>query len=127
MADFNVEDYKIQKTPMTYGDAVDGLENIIKFLEGTHKNHFILGAARRLLDDANKEDPNKEANVFISDFVENFGSPEMMTKLEDTCDWTTNGSNNNFYSMRDVPTAESAKSKFRALCEQEIEKIKCID
>ena len=48
----------------------------------------------------------------------------MMAKLEDTCDWTTNGSNNNFYSMRDVPTAESAKSKFRTLCEEEIEKSK---
>lgn len=117
--DFNLDDYKIKKTEMTYGDAVDGLENIIKFLEGTHKNHFILGAARRLLDDAQKQDQNEQANWFITDFVEQFGSPEMMTKLEDTCDWVRA---NNVYSMRDVP--ESAPSKFRALCEEEIAKFK---
>ncbi len=61
----------------------------------------------------------------ITDFVEEFGSPEMMDKLsgdektEDTCDWSRA---NDIYSMRDVP--ESAPSKFRALCEEEIAKYK---
>lgn len=125
MEDFNIEDYKIQKTEMTNGDAVDGLENIVKFLEGTHRNHFLLGAARRLLDDAKKEDPNAQASFLITDFVEEFGKPEMMDKLsgdektEDTCDWIRA---NDVYSMRDVP--ESAPSKFRALCEEEIAKYK---
>lgn len=126
MDDFNIEDYKIQKTEMTNGDAVDGLENIVKFLEDTHRNHFLLGAARRLLDDTKKEDPNAQANFLVTNFVEEFGSPEMMDKLsgseektEDTCDWIRA---NDTYSMRDVP--ESAPSKFRALCEEEIAKFK---
>ena len=119
---------------MTNAEASKGLEKLIKFYED-NQQHMLLGAARQLLNDANKADPEAEANLAISHFVEQLSSPEMMKKLgrsdevknEDSCDWTANGSNNNFYSMRDVPTAESCKSKFRALCEQEIEKIKCKD
>ena len=118
---------------MTNSEAAKGLEKLIKFYED-NQQHMLLGAARQLLDDANRADPEAEANLAISHFVEQLSSPEMMKKLdraevknEDSCDWTANGSNNNFYSMRDVPTSESCKSKFRALCEQEIEKTKCID
>ena len=58
-------------------------------------------------------------------FIADFGNPEMMDKLageektEDTCDWVRA---NSVYSMRDVP--ESAPSRFRALCEEEIKKFK---
>ena len=46
-------------------------------------------------------------------------SGEGEEKTEDTCDWVRA---NSTYSMRDVP--ESAPSKFRALCEEEIAKFK---
>lgn len=114
---------------MTNSEAAKGLEKLIKFYED-NQQHMLLGAARQLLDDANRADPEAEANLAISHFVEQLSSPEMMKKLsrtdevknEDSCDWTANGSNNNFYSMRDVPTAESTKSNFRTLCEEVINK-----
>lgn len=128
MADFNIEDYKVQQgAPMTYRDAVDHLERIIKFLEDTHKNHFLLGIARQTLEDAQKQNPDDQADFATINVIKTTGSPDMMAKLEDTCDWTANGSNNNFYSMRDVPTAESGKSKFRAVCEEEINKYQADD
>jgi len=132
MADFNIEDYKIHNPEndyqMTYRDAVDHLERSVDFLEGTHRNHFLLGVARQLLDDAKKRNPDDQADFATVNFIADFGNPEMMDKLagegeektEDICDWTTNNTGNNFYSMRDVP--ESAPSKFRALCEEEIAK-----
>lgn len=116
---------------MTNAEASKGLEKLIKFYED-NQQHLLLGAARQLYDDANKADPEAEANMAIAHFVEQLGSPEMMKKMgrdeeaknEDSCDWTINGSNNNFYSMRDIPTSESAKSNFRTLCEAEMSNIK---
>ena len=136
MDDFNIEDYKIHNLAndyqMTYRDAIDHLERSIEFLEGTHKNHFLLGIARQLLDDAKTHNPDDQADFATVNFIADFGNPEMMDKLagddetnngeektEDTCDWVRA---NSTYSMRDVP--ESAPSKFRALCEEEIAKFK---
>lgn len=120
MEDFNIDDYKIKYgAEMTYRDAIDHLERMIEWLENTHKNHFLLGVARQLLEDAKGHDPEEKADFATTSFIEDFGNPDMMTKLEDTCDWVRA---NSTYSMRDVP--ESAPSKFRALCEEEIEKIK---
>lgn len=87
MEDFDIEDYKIKTTQMTYGDAIDGLENIIKSIEDSGKNHFLLKIARQLLDDAKKQDKNKQADFATVDFVENFGSPEMMSQLESIGDF----------------------------------------
>lgn len=129
MDDFNIEDYKIHNPgndfEMTYRDAVDHLERAVKFLEDTHKNHFLLGVARQLLDDAKAKNPDDQADFATVNFIADFGNPEMMDKLageektEDTCDWIRA---NSVYSMRDVP--ESAPSRFRALCEEEIAKFK---
>lgn len=128
MDDFNIDDYKIKDTEMTNADAIDHLERIIKFYEETHSNHFLLGIARGLLDSAQDRDKDAQASFVITDFIKTFGSPEMMDRLsngegeektEDTCDWIRT---NDVYSMRDVP--ESAHSKFRAICEEEISKLK---
>ena len=120
MEDFNIDDYKIKYgAEMTYRDAIDHLERMIEWLENTHKNHFLLGVARQLLEDAKRHDPEEKADFTTTSFIEDFGNPDMMTKLEDTCDWVRA---NSTYSMRDVP--ESAPSKFRVLCEEEIAKIK---
>ena len=120
MEDFNIDDYKIKfGAEMTYRDAVDHLERMIKWLEDTHKNHFLLDIARQLLEDAKKSNPDDQADFATVNFIEDFGNPDMMTKLEDTCDWVRA---NSTYSMRDIP--ESAPSKFRVLCEEEIAKFK---
>lgn len=129
MEDFNIDDYRIHNPgndfEMTYRDAVDHLERAVKFLEDTHKNHFLLGVARQLLDDAKAKNPDDQADFATVNFITDFGNPEMMDKLaseektEDTCDWVRA---NSIYSMRDVP--ESAPSRFRALCEEEIKKFK---
>ncbi len=111
---------------MTNAEAAQGLEKLIKFYEDNQK-HMLLGIARQLYDDASNKDPEAEANLAIAHFVEQMTKSSDNPKTEDSCDWTVNGSNNNFYSMRDIPTSESTKSRFRALCEQEIEKIKCTD
>lgn len=125
MGDFNIDDYKVQQgVEMTYADAVDHLERMIKFLEDTHRNHFLLGAARRLLDDAKAANPDDQVDFVTAGFIRDFGEPEMMDQLsgeekqEDTCDWNRAHST---YSMMDVP--ESAPSKFRAVCEEEIAKL----
>lgn len=125
MDDFNIDDYKIQDVEMTYADAVDHLERMVKFLEDTHQNHFLAKIARQLLDDAEKQDPKDQANFAITNFIQDFGNPEMMDKLsgeektEDVCDWNRV---NSTYSMRDVPESAPA-SKFRALCEEAIKRL----